>query len=73
MNARCVGKCMSEKNIEPPTLEELLQRSIVQYRCPHCGIQNPIIRAVEGYKSPCGIVMIYSCMACKHIINCGLK
>jgi len=56
-----------------PSLEELLQRSIVQYICPYCGTKNPIIRAVEAYRGPCGVVIVYSCMTCKRILNCGLK
>lgn len=65
---------MSEKDESTTalTLEEQLQQSLDATRCPHCGTFNPVIRVVRAYRSPCGMVVIFSCQACKRIINCGL-
>ena len=63
---------MSLKELETPSLEEQLKKSLELTRCPHCNVMNPVIRAVPAYKSPCGTIVIFSCLSCKRIISCGL-
>jgi hypothetical protein len=71
-NVRVVGWFMSEK-AEVSDLETQLQQSLDATRCPHCNVLNPVIRCMRTYRSPCGWVILFSCMNCKRVISCGLE
>ena len=69
-----VGYSMCAKTpTDNSELEMQLERSLNAARCPHCGQIDPVIRVRKAFSDPAGgDVYIFSCQACKRILNCAL-